>query len=70
MSRLLSLPEVSGVHLLFGKADLLSELDAEKSFVDPPTAHIANLVQTKIGKLPGIRDTDTYVPIESIMKNQ
>jgi len=69
MSKLLELPEVTGVHLLFGKADLLTELDAEKSFVHPPPQHVASLVQTKISKLPGIRDTDTYVPLESITKN-
>jgi DNA-binding Lrp family transcriptional regulator len=69
MSKLLELPEVTGVHLLFGKADLLTELDAEKSFVHPPRQHVASLVQTKISKLSGIRDTDTYVPLESITKN-
>jgi anthranilate phosphoribosyltransferase len=69
MSKLLELPEVTGVHLLFGKADLLTELDAEKSFVHPPPQHVANFVQTKISKLPGIRDTDTYVPLESMTKN-
>jgi DNA-binding Lrp family transcriptional regulator len=70
MSKLLGLPEVSGVHLLFGKADLLAELDVEKSFVHPPPHYVADFVQTKISKLPGIHDTDTYVPLESIMKNQ
>lgn len=70
VSRLLNLPEVSGVHLLFGKADLLAELDAEKSFIHPPPQHIASLVQTKISKLNGVRDTDTYVPLESVLKNQ
>jgi DNA-binding Lrp family transcriptional regulator len=70
MSSLLELPEVTGVHLLFGKADLLAELYTEKSFVHPPPQHIASLVQTKISKLSGVHDTDTYVPLESIMKNQ
>jgi DNA-binding Lrp family transcriptional regulator len=70
MTRLLQLPEVTGVHLLFGKADLLTEINAEKSFVHPPPQHIANLVQTRISKLNGVHDTDTYVPLESIMKNQ
>jgi DNA-binding Lrp family transcriptional regulator len=70
MSRLLQIPEVTGVHLLFGKADLLTELNAEKSVIHPPPQHIANLVQTKISKLSGVHDTDTYVPLESIMKNQ
>ncbi len=70
MNKLLEIPEVTGTHLLFGKADLLAELDAEKSFVHPVPQHIASLVQTRIGKLPGIRDTDTFVPLESIIKNQ
>jgi DNA-binding Lrp family transcriptional regulator len=70
MNKLLNLPEVSGVHLLFGKADLLAELEVEKSLVHPPPQHVANLVQTKIGRLSGVHDTDTYVPLESVLKNQ
>ena len=70
MNKLLQLPEITGVHLLFGKADLLAEISAEKSFVHPPPQHIASLVQTQISKLNGVHDTDTYVPLESIMKNQ
>ena len=68
MNKMFSIPEVIGVHLLFGKADLLSELEVEKSFVNPPPQRIANLVETKISKLPGVRDTDTYVPLDSIIK--
>ena len=70
INKLLTLPEVSGVHLLFGKADLLTELNAEKSFIHPAPQHIASLVQTKIGRLSGVHDTDTYVPLESVVKNQ
>ena len=70
MSRLLQLPEVSGVHLLFGKADILAELDAERSFVHPPPQHIATIVQTKISRIGGVHDTETYVPLESIIKNR
>jgi len=68
MSKLLALPEVSGVYLLFGKADLLAELEVEKSFVNPPPKRIATLVETKIAKLGAVHDTDTYVPLESIVK--
>ena len=68
MSKLLALPEVSGVYLLFGKADILVELEVEKSFVNPPPKKIATLVETKIAKLGAVHDTDTYVPLESIIK--
>jgi len=68
MSKLLALPEVSGVYLLFGKADLLAELEVEKSFVNPPPKRIATLVETKIAKLGAVHDTDTYVPLESTVK--
>jgi len=68
MTRLLTLPEVVGVHLLFGKADVLAEVEVEKSFVNPPPQRIANLVESKISKFPGVRDTDTYVPVDSIIK--
>lgn len=66
MGKLLTLPEVVGVHLLFGKADVLAEVEVEKSFVNPPPQRIANLVETKIAKFQGVRDTDTYVPVDSI----
>ena len=68
MRELLENPEVSGVHLLFGKADLLAELDVEKSILLLQPQYIANIVQTKISKLSGVRDTDTFVPLESFLK--
>jgi hypothetical protein len=68
MDKLLKLPEVRGVYLLFGKADVLAELEVEKSFVNPPPKKIAQLVETKIGKLGMVHDTDTYVPLESVIK--
>jgi len=70
VNKLLEVEDVVGVHLLFGKADILAELDTEKSLVDPPPQHVATIVESKISKLSGVRDTDTYVPLESIMKNQ
>lgn len=68
MGKLLALPEVRGVYLLFGKADVLAEVEVERSFVNPPTKKIASLVETQIAKLGSVRDTDTYVPLESIVK--
>ena len=68
MTKLLTIPEVVGVHLLFGKADVLAEVEVEKSFVHPPPQRIANLVETQISKFQGVRDTDTYVPVDSIIK--
>jgi DNA-binding Lrp family transcriptional regulator len=68
MRRLLELPEVVGVHLLFGKADILAELEVEKSFVSPPPRRIANIVETRVAKLHAVHDTDTYVPLESVIK--
>jgi len=69
-SKLLEVPDVVGVHRLFGEEDILAELDTEKSLAYPPPQHIANIVQSKISKLNGVRHTDTYVPLESIVKNQ
>jgi DNA-binding Lrp family transcriptional regulator len=68
MHKLLELPEVRGVYMLFGKADILAELEVEKSLVHPPPQHIAALVETKIAKLGAVHDTDTYVPLESVFK--
>jgi DNA-binding Lrp family transcriptional regulator len=68
MNKLLELPEVRGVYMLFGKADVLAELEVDKSFVNPPPKRIATLVETKIAKLHAVHDTDTYVPLESTIK--
>lgn len=68
INKMLKLPEVVGMHSLFGKADLLAELEVEKSFVNPPPQRIATFVEAKISKLQGVLDTDTYVPLDSITK--
>jgi len=68
MRKLIELPEVSGVYMLFGKADILAELEVEKTYVNPPPQHIASIVETRIAKLGAVHDTDTYVPLESIIK--
>jgi len=68
VTKLAELPEVRGVHRLFGKTDILIELEIEKSFVHPPPQHISSIVETKISKIPGVHDTNTTVPLESIVK--
>lgn len=68
MNKLLEVPEVQAVHLLFGKADLLAELEVEKSLISPPPQRIANIVETRIAKFDAVHDTDTYVPVESVIK--
>ncbi len=68
MGKLLELPETRGVYMLFGKADVLTELEVEKSLINPPPQHIADIVETRISKMPAVHDTDTYVPLESIIK--
>ncbi len=68
MNKLLEISEVRAVHLLFGKADLLAELEVEKSFINPPPQRIASIVETRIAKFDAIHDTDTYVPVESVIK--
>lgn len=68
MGKLLEVPEVRGVYMLFGKADVLAELEVEKSLINPPPQHIARIVENRIAKLGAVRDTDTYVPLESMIK--
>lgn len=68
MTKLMQIPEVYATHLLFGKADVLAELIVEKSMVNPPPQRIAELVANRVGKLNAVFDTDTYVPVESIIK--
>jgi DNA-binding Lrp family transcriptional regulator len=68
MRKILEVPEVRGVYMLFGKANLLAELEVDKSMINPPPQRIANIVETRIGKLPDVHDTETYVPLESMVK--
>jgi len=68
MRKLFDVPEVRGVYLLFGKADVLAELEVEKSMISPPPQHIADIVENRIAKLPAVHDTETYVPLESMLK--
>ncbi len=68
MEKLLVFPEVRGVYMLFGKADVLAELEVEKSFINPPPQRIAEIVETRIARLGAVHDTESYVPLESLIK--
>jgi DNA-binding Lrp family transcriptional regulator len=68
MRKILDIPEVRGVYLLFGKSDILVELEVEKSMVNPPPQRIASIVETRIAKMPAVHHTQTFVPLESIVK--
>ena len=68
MRKLLEVPEVRGVYMLIGKADVLAELEVEKSLINPPPQHIADIVETRIAKMQPVHDTETYVPLESMIK--
>jgi len=68
MHKLLEIPEVIQVHLLLGRADLLAELEVEKSFIQPSPRHIADIVEEKVERLKEVLNTTTYVPIESTIR--
>jgi len=55
-----ALPEGHEIHLITGK------LEVGKSH--SPAQHAASLVETKIAKLGAVDDTETYVPLEPIVK--
>ncbi len=68
MAKILEVPEVRGVYLLFGKANVLAELEVDKSMINPPPQRIASIVENRIAKLGAVHDTETYVPLESMIK--
>ena len=68
MRKMLEIPEVRGVYLLFGKSDILVELEVERSMVNPPPQRVASIVETRIAKIPDVHHTQTFVPLESIVK--
>lgn len=67
MNKILEFPEVLATHLLFGKSDVLVELEVEKSLINPPPQHIATIVN-RIAKFNEVKDTQTFVPLESLIK--
>jgi hypothetical protein len=67
MNKILEIPEALATHLLFGKSDLLVELEVEKSFINPPPQRVAAIVD-RIVKFSEVKDTQTFVPLESIIK--
>jgi len=67
MNKILEIPEALATHLLFGKSDILVELEVEKSFVNPPPQRVAVIVD-RIGKFSEVKDTQTFVPLESVVK--
>jgi DNA-binding Lrp family transcriptional regulator len=68
MRKIREIPEVRGAYLLFGKSDILVELEVEKSMINPPPQRVANIVETRIAKMPAVHHTQTFVPLESIIK--
>jgi len=67
MNKILEIPEVLATHLLFGKSDLLVELQVEKSFISQPPQRVAAIVD-RMAKFHEVKDTQTFVPLESIVK--
>jgi hypothetical protein len=67
LNRILEIPEALATHLLFGKSDILVELEVEKSFVNPPPQRVAAIVD-RIARFSEVKDTQTFVPLESIVK--
>ncbi len=68
MRKILEIPEVRGVYLLFGKSDILVELEVERSMINPPPQRVASIVETRIAKMPAVHHTQTFVPLESTVK--
>jgi len=67
MNKILAIPEVTATHFLFGKSDLLVELEVEKSFISQPPQRVA-AVRDRITKFSEVKDTQTFVPLESTVK--
>ena len=68
MEKLLKFNEVTEVHEITDKKDLLAVLKIERDLVVPST-HMIEFVTHKIAKTQGIRETETIIPTMSKIKN-
>jgi len=68
MEELLKFPEVKEVHEITGEDDIIAVLDTPRDILVPTTQKIADFVSEKIGKIHGIKDTETIIPTKSKIK--
>ena len=68
MEELLEFSEVKEVHEITGEKDVLAVIEIERDIVVPGAQKIADFVTDKIGKIHGIRETQTIIPTMSKIK--
>ena len=68
MEELLEFSEVKEVHEITGEKDVLAVVEIERDIVVPGAQKIADFVTDKIGKIHGIRETQTIIPTMSKIK--
>lgn len=66
--RLIKLDEVTEVHVIPGKWDLLAVVQIERDLVAPSDEKVFNLVIDKLERTAHVRDTNTIVPHLSMFK--
>jgi DNA-binding Lrp family transcriptional regulator len=67
--KLIKINEVTEVHVIPGKWDLLAILQIERDLVAPSDEKVLNLVIDKLAKISHVRDTSTLVPHLSMYKS-
>ena len=69
MDDLLKYPEVKEVHETTGEKDIFVVLEVQRDILVPSAQKIADFVSEKIGRIHGIKDTETIIPTKSKIKS-
>jgi len=68
MEKLLKFDEVKEAHIITGEKDLIVVLETESEIILPSWKKISDFVINKIGKIDGVKDTETIIPTRSKIK--
>jgi DNA-binding Lrp family transcriptional regulator len=65
---LLKYKQTREAHVLLGKWDALAVMEFEKDVTITVPAQVAKMIDRQVAKIPGVVDTETYVPITFKMR--
>jgi DNA-binding Lrp family transcriptional regulator len=70
MKKLSKLEEVEEVHVITGEKDLIVVLEIEREVLVPDSRRVSEFVRNKIAMIHGVKDTETLIPTNSMVKKK
>lgn len=68
MEELLKIHDVKEVHEITGEKDMLIVIETKRDIVVPSSQEVVSIITGKIRKIRGIKDTETIIPVRSMVK--